>query len=62
VTSFRCGPTIDAVRHVRDTARRVASLPLLGPALDVNYDAVTTATASWPPVAAMPETNPRQSR
>jgi hypothetical protein len=51
VTSFRCGPTIGGVGHVRDTARRIASL-LRGPALDENSDAVTTDTASWPPSAA----------
>jgi hypothetical protein len=45
------GLTIDEVAHIRDTARRIAALLLLGPALDANYKAVTENLFPWPPVA-----------
>jgi hypothetical protein len=42
------GLRIDEVAHVRDTARRIAALLLLGPQLDANYAAVTGAAYEWP--------------
>ncbi|HET6575590.1 MAG TPA: hypothetical protein VFG68_18465 [Fimbriiglobus sp.] len=42
------GLTVDEVAHVRDTARRIAALLLLGPELDENYAAVTADRAAWP--------------
>jgi len=35
--------------EVRDMMRRISALLLLEPALDANYDAVTTAAYAWPP-------------
>ena len=43
------GLTVDEVAHVRDTARRIAALLLLGPNLDENYAAVTADPYPWPP-------------
>jgi hypothetical protein len=43
------GLTVDEVAHVRDTARRISALLLLGPELDANYVAVTDALFAWPP-------------
>ena len=37
----------DEVQHVRDTARRIAALLLLGPQLDANYAAVVAAAYAW---------------
>ena len=46
--------TIDEVTHVRDTARRIASLLLLGPTLDANYAAVTSDSFPWLAATAAP--------
>src|SRR5688572_28449504 len=43
------GLTVDEVAHVRDTARRIAALLLLGPDLGANYAAVTTDPYPWAP-------------
>lgn len=40
--------TTDEAREVRDMARRIAALLLLGPDLDANYAAVRAATYGWP--------------
>ena len=42
------GLSVDEVAHVRDTARRIAALLLLGPTLDANYAAATAAVHEWP--------------
>ena len=41
------GLTPDDVTEVTHTARRIAALLLLGPALDKNYRAVKAATYAW---------------
>jgi hypothetical protein len=38
---------------VTHTARRIAALLLLGPALDANYEAVKTDPYPWPSAAAV---------
>jgi hypothetical protein len=43
------GLVVDEVAHVRDTARRITALLLLGPELDAKYAAVTADLAPWPP-------------
>lgn len=48
------GLTVDEVKHVRDTARRIAALLLLGPTLDANYAAVAADPAPWPPASSPP--------
>ena len=40
---------LEEVEHVRDTARRIAALRMLGPALDANYAAVKADLYEWPP-------------
>jgi hypothetical protein len=45
------GLTKKEARHVPDIARRIAALLLMGPALDVNYDAVKCESYGWNPVA-----------
>ena len=46
------GLRIEEVAHVRDTARRIAALLLLGPDLDANYATVAAVAYPWPrPVA-----------
>lgn len=40
--------TIDEARHVRDMARRIATICLLQPALDANYAAVKDDAYPWP--------------
>jgi hypothetical protein len=42
----------DEVMHVRDTARRIAALILLGPQLDANYAATVQDAYSWTRPAA----------
>jgi hypothetical protein len=42
--------TTDEAREVMNMARRIASILLLEPALDANYQAVKAATYSWPRV------------
>jgi hypothetical protein len=37
----------DEAREVMNIARRVASILLLEPSLDANYQAIKTATYSW---------------
>ena len=41
--------TVDEVAHVRETARRIAALLLLGPELDANYATITANPLPWPP-------------
>jgi hypothetical protein len=40
--------TIDEAREVMNIARRIAAILLLEPALDANYQAIKSATYSWP--------------
>jgi hypothetical protein len=40
--------TKEEVRYVQEMARRIASILLLEPALDANYEAVKSNTYSWP--------------
>ena len=40
--------TLEEVREVTNTARRIAAIVLLEPALDANYAAVKGATYAWP--------------
>ena len=40
--------TVAEVEHVRDVARRIAALRLLGPELDANYEAVKADLFAWP--------------
>lgn len=40
--------TKDEVREVSNTARRIAAILLLEPALDMNYQAVKRSTYNWP--------------
>jgi hypothetical protein len=40
--------TIDEAREVMNIARRIASILLLEPSLDANYQAIKTATYPWP--------------
>ena len=42
------GLRIEEVAHVRDTARRIAALLLLGPQLDSNYAATVVSAYTWP--------------
>ena len=42
------GLSIDEVHTVTEIARRIASILLLQPQLDANYDAVTRSTFPWP--------------
>jgi hypothetical protein len=42
------GLKIEEVAHVRDTARRIAALILLGPELDVNYASIHVNGHTWP--------------
>ncbi len=42
------GLRIEEVAHVRDTARRIAALLLLGPQLDANYAATVASGYAWP--------------
>jgi len=44
----RRGLKIEEVAHVRDTARRIAALILLGPQLDANYAATVAEPYTWP--------------
>jgi hypothetical protein len=39
---------LDEIDHIRDTARRIAALRLLGPALDENYANVKANLYLWP--------------
>ena len=41
------GLKLEEVEHVRDVARRIAALRLLGPALDANYVAVKAGVYAW---------------
>lgn len=50
------GLTLAEVKHVRDTARRIAALLLMGPALDANYAAV--AASAEPPTEVQPTPPP----
>lgn len=45
-------PWVDEVAHVRNTARRIAVLLLLGPDLDAHYAAVTADPYPCPPPGA----------
>ncbi|HTO83675.1 MAG TPA: type ISP restriction/modification enzyme [Methylomirabilota bacterium] len=40
--------SMDEIRYVRDTSRRIAAILLLQPALDANYRAVIAETYAWP--------------
>jgi len=40
--------TTDEAREVMNIARRIASILLLEPALDANYQAIKNATYPWP--------------
>jgi hypothetical protein len=40
--------TADEAREVMNIARRIASILLLEPSLDANYQAIKTATYLWP--------------
>jgi hypothetical protein len=40
--------TVDEVREVMNMARRIASILLLEPSLNSNYQAVTSAPYPWP--------------
>ncbi len=42
------GLTLDEVTEVRQTARRIAAILLLEPALDANYEAVIRSAYQWP--------------
>jgi hypothetical protein len=42
------GLTVDEVRLVTDSARRIAAIILMEPALDANYEAVKQSTYAWP--------------
>lgn len=40
--------TDEEILHVRDTARRIAAILLMGPALDRSYEAVKAEAYPWP--------------
>jgi len=40
--------TTDEAREVMNIARRIAAILFLEPALDANYQAIKSATYSWP--------------